>query len=77
MLNAYNGVTIDAQSWRAIIQPKVRIEMAIVLDHNLTESRCPSCSVRLKWVQGKRFVKWCLGPALFLLHTLRSKQSIL
>ena len=51
ILNGYNAVPITKKAWRAGIQPKVRVSMAMMLESEaVREGRCasPSCTGQIE-----------------------------
>ena len=45
VLNGYNDVEIGKDSWRAAVQPRMKVKMAMILDvASIQRGRCPDPS---------------------------------
>jgi hypothetical protein len=61
VMNGYNNQPISRKSWRAVIQPKCKITMAMVLDDTRAkQGKCvdPLCSGQVKFSTANRNVIW-------------------
>jgi hypothetical protein len=60
-MNGYNGAIIDQQFWQAVIQPKAKVTMAMLLQSSYVhEGICPSqnCKGKLLLTTNNLFSIW-------------------
>lgn len=61
VLNGFNEVPIHKKAWRAGIQPKARVAMAILLESGaVRKGRCadPSCPGKVEFGDDEVALKW-------------------
>jgi hypothetical protein len=59
-MNGYNSYPISAEAWQAVIQPRAKVIMSMIVDELLEEGRCVNilCSGRITPTSDKDQLVW-------------------
>jgi hypothetical protein len=71
MMNGYNDYPINRQAWAAVIQPKTKITMSMILHSSVVKKgRCadPSCSGRVSFTTAKHLEFGELSCCFLVFH---------